>query len=85
MPGYFYLLLSAKDSKTYSGSTDNLDRRLCQRRAGKVKSTKNRLPVEIIYFEEYKTLEEARYMERYYKSCSGRKKIKDILKNKLKK
>ncbi|PIP27935.1 MAG: excinuclease ABC subunit C [Candidatus Moranbacteria bacterium CG23_combo_of_CG06-09_8_20_14_all_35_22] len=83
MAGYFYLLFSFKDKKTYSGSTDDLTRRFDQHKKGKVDSTKNRLPVKIIYFEEYKTLEEARYIEKYYKSCAGRKKLKEKLKNKI--
>ena len=79
MSGYFYLLLSLKDKKTYSGSTDNLSRRLSEHRNGKVKSTKNRLPIKIIYFEKFNTIKEARSAEKYYKSCSGRKKLRSIL------
>jgi putative endonuclease len=82
MIGYLYILQSIKDSKTYIGSTDNL-RRLNQHFSGQVKSTKNRLPLKLIHKESYKTIEEARYMEKYYKNCSGRKKLKEILKDKL--
>ncbi len=81
MPGYFYLLRSIKDKRTYSGSTGDLNIRLSQHKAGKVISTKDKLPVRLIYSEKYKTLEEARYVEKYYKTCAGRKKLKEILKN----
>ena len=83
MTGYFYLLLSLKDKKTYSGSTDDLNKRFNEHKKGRVKSTKNRLPVELLYSKKYATLEEARYAERYYKSCAGRKKLKEILKNSM--
>lgn len=83
MCGYYYLLMSLKDKSTYSGSTDNLEKRFIEHVKGKVKSTKNRLPVKLLYFEKYVTLKEARYVEKYYKSCAGRKKLKNILKDKI--
>lgn len=73
------MLLSLKDGKTYVGSTSDLSRRLVEHERGFVKSTKNRLPVKLVYSENCKTLENARYQEKYYKSCSGRKKLKRIL------
>ena len=83
MSGFVYILLSLKDNKTYVGSTNNLDRRISQHNAGRVDSTKNRTPLKIIYKEEYETLEEARMKERYYKSCAGRKKLKEIVEYKI--
>ncbi len=83
MSAYIYVLFSLKDNKTYTGSTDDLERRLSEHTSGKVFSTKNRLPVRLLYFEEYKTLEEARYIEKYYKSCAGRKKLKLLLENRI--
>jgi putative endonuclease len=83
MAGYLYILKSLRDGRTYFGSTDDLKRRIIQHKKGRVKSTADRLPVKLIYQENYKLLEEARYMERYYKSCAGRKKIKEILKEKI--
>jgi len=79
MSGFVYILLSLKDKKTYTGSTDNLSRRITQHTKGLVESTKNRLPVKLIYSEDCKTLDNARYQEKYYKSCAGRKKLKNIL------
>jgi putative endonuclease len=81
--GYLYILLSQKDCRTYTGSTDNIERRLKQHNDGLVKSTKNRTPLRLIYVETYTSLREARYMEKYYKSCAGRKKLKQILEDKL--
>lgn len=84
MEGFVYILLSLKDKKTYIGSTDDLMRRVKEHQSGFVKSTKDRLPVKLIYNEKYGTLVGARKQERYYKSCSGRKKLKIILKDVLK-
>lgn len=81
MTGYVYILKSKKDNRTYTGSTDNIERRLSQHQKGQVTSTKNRLPVELIYSEQFSSLEEARKKEKYYKSCSGRKVLKNIFKN----
>jgi putative endonuclease len=79
MKGYIYILLSLKDKKTYTGSTDNIPKRIQEHFAGKVKSTKYRRPLRLIYQKEYKSLQETRYMEKYYKSCAGRKKLKIVL------
>jgi len=79
MEGITYILYSLKDRKTYTGSTDNLQRRLSEHQLGKVLATKNRLPVKLIYFEKFNSVDEARKREHYYKSCAGRKKLKVII------
>jgi len=79
MEGIIYILYSLKDKRTYVGSTDNLERRFFEHKAGLVKSTKNRLPVKLIYFEKFSSIDQARKREHYYKSCAGRKKLKLIL------
>ncbi len=48
-----YILLSEKDNKRYIGFTHNLERRLTEHNSGKVKSTKNRIPLKVapaLYF-----------------------------------
>jgi len=50
---YVYVLLSFKDNKFYIGSTPDLKRRLKQHSSGQVDSTKNRLPVKVIFYEAY--------------------------------
>ena len=79
MKGYTYVLLSEKDNRTYTGSTDNLERRLKEHQDGICKSTANRRPLRLIYFEEFDSLNEARYKERYFKTASGRRKLREIL------
>lgn len=75
-----YLLLSQKDRKSYLGSTDNLEKRINEHNSGNCKSTKYRRPLELIYKEDFKTLNEARIRERYLKSRTGRKELKSIFK-----
>lgn len=50
---YVYILQSMKDDKFYTGSTNNLKRRLREHQSGNVKSTWNRRALELIYYEVY--------------------------------
>jgi len=50
---FVYILISKKDKKRYIGMTSDLNRRLFEHNAGLVKSTKNRTPLELLYFEKF--------------------------------
>ncbi|WP_432214915.1 GIY-YIG nuclease family protein, partial [Salmonella enterica] len=50
-----YILRSNTDNKRYIGFTDNLDRRLVEHNSGKVKSTKHRQPLALIYSEQFQS------------------------------
>jgi len=56
---YVYLLRSKKNGSTYIGCTSNLDKRLQEHKEGKNYSTRKMLPVELIYFEAYKSKKDA--------------------------
>ena len=61
---YTYIL-RCSDNTLYTGWTNNLEKRLKDHNAGVgAKYTKPRRPVELIYFEEFETKEEA--MKREY-------------------
>jgi len=47
---YMYVLQSAKDSKFYIGFTKNLKQRFKEHEKGSVESTKNRRPLNLIYY-----------------------------------
>jgi putative endonuclease len=81
MSGFAYVLLSKKDNRTYTGSTDNLNRRINEHNRAKVNATKHRLPFLLIYIEQFATLIEARRREKYLKTCAGRKKLHEMLFN----
>jgi putative endonuclease len=72
---YVYILLSEKDNKRYIGCTENLDRRLTEHNSGLVKSTRNRRPVKLIYFEKYKSKSDAMKREKEIKAKKGKFKI----------
>lgn len=68
---YVYLLKSQKDNNLYIGSTNNLKRRFEEHNKGFVQSTKSRLPLDMIYFEAYKSESDARKREQNLKLRSN--------------
>ncbi len=76
---YVYLLKSGKDGKFYTGSTDDLKRRMAEHEAGYVKSTVRRKPLKLIYYEACLNEEDARRRERYLKSGPGKKYLQNRL------
>lgn len=80
---YVYILRSIKDLKFYTGYTINLEKRLAQHNAGKVTSTKNRTPFELVYFEGSNNEQDALHREKYLKTTYGKRYIKNRLKNYL--
>jgi len=68
---YAYIIYSTNNGKYYTGSTNNLDRRLREHNSNQTKSLKNKGPFELIYFEEFNTLTEARKRELKIKSYKG--------------
>jgi len=75
-----YLLTSNKTSWIYIGCTNNLIKRLREHKEGKVYSTKRMLPVELIYYEAYKSKDCAYNREKSLKAYgSGLAKLKDRL------
>lgn len=77
---YTYVLRSAKDSKLYIGYTEDLKRRLKKHNGALVPSTKDRLPVELIYYEACLSEKNAIYREKYFKTGFGRRFLKNRLK-----
>lgn len=72
--GYMYIL-QCSDGTYYTGSTKDLERRLEQHQAGEgADHTKSRLPVELVYYEEYDRIDEAFYREKQVQGWSRRKK-----------
>ena len=80
---YTYILQSKKDKQFYTGYTDDLKARLKLHNDGRVTSTKNRLPVEIVYYEACLNQQDATHREKYLKTSWGKRYIKQRLKNYL--
>jgi putative endonuclease len=78
---YVYLLLSEKDGRFYTGSTNELKRRLYEHNSGNVISTRNRRPLKLIYYEGCLNEKDAKQREIYLKSGMGKKYLKNRNKN----
>ena len=77
MPFFTYILYSQQYNKHYYGSCSNLEVRLKNHNAGKVRSTKAYRPYEVKYFEEYETKTEALQREKFFKSIDGYRFLKE--------
>jgi putative endonuclease len=77
---YTYVLKSEKDSRFYTGSTNDLQKRLSEHNSGRVTSTKGRGPFELIYYEASLNEQDARAREKYLKTGMGKRYIKNRLK-----
>ena len=75
----FTYLLRCNDGSLYCGWTNDIEKRLRNHKLGKAaKYTKARLPVELVYFEEYETKAEAMKRECAIKKLSRSKKLELI-------
>lgn len=71
---YTYIL-KCKDDSLYTGWTNDLKKRITSHNAGKgAKYTKARRPVELVYYEEFQTREEAMKREYAIKQLSRKEK-----------
>ena len=74
MKGWMYIL-ECNDGSYYTGSTNNLELRLQEHSNGEgANHTKKRLPVKLIYFEEFDRIDEAFYREKQVQGWSRKKK-----------
>ena len=64
---YFYVLKSSADEELYFGYTDDLRRRFKEHNAKSVTSTKKRTPFALVYYEAYRSEQDARNRERQIK------------------
>jgi len=81
---YVYILKSKKDKKLYIGYTNDLRKRLQEHNKGINIATKHRVPLELVYYESYKSSSDAKHREtslkRFSQSYTGlKKRIKNSL------
>jgi len=73
--GFIYIL-ECSDGSFYTGSTKNLEKRLWEHNNSLgANYTKSRLPVELMYYEEYSRIDEAFYREKQVQGWSRKKKL----------
>jgi putative endonuclease len=76
---YVYILLNEAKTRTYTGVTDDVNKRLADHNAGRIQSSQPYRPYKVVHIESFETLKEARQKEKYYKSTTGRRRLKDML------
>jgi len=76
---YTYILESIRDKKLYIGWTNNLKSRFVEHANGNVLSTKDRRPLNLIYYEACLSKELAIKREKYFKTGFGRRFLKNRL------
>ena len=78
---YYFYILKCCDGTKYYGHTGDLRMRLGDHLKGKIKYTKHRTPVHLIYFEEFLSRPEAYKREMQFKNGRTRKETIDKLIN----
>lgn len=80
---YVYVLQSRTDKNIYIGYTTDLRKRFEAHNLGHVKSTKSRIPFDLVYYEAYKEKEDATKREYFLKNHQQRELLKERLINSL--
>ena len=72
---FWVYLLRCADHSYYTGHTDNLEKRIVEHQTGEIEGyTSTRLPVTLVFADEFPTREEALARERQVKGWSRKKK-----------
>ena len=80
---YTYVLQSSKDKDFYTGFTKNLKLRFEQHNNGLVESTKNRRPLDLVYYEACIHIDDAVRREKYLKTYHGKMFLRGRIKSYL--
>ena len=75
MKSFFMYMLQCSDGSYYIGHTDDIDRRIIAHMQGQVSGyTKTRIPVKLVYVQDFMTRDEAINAEQQIKGWSRKKK-----------
>lgn len=81
---YVYLLRSRNKNTFYIGYTNNVERRIREHNGGLVEYTKKYLPWDLVYYESFLALEDAKTREKSLKSFgNANRQLKMRIKNSL--
>ena len=73
MISYMYIL-QCSDKTHYTGSTKNLELRILQHKSGEgANYTRKRLPIKLVYYEEFQQIEDAFYREKQVQGWNRKK------------
>jgi putative endonuclease len=84
LPFCVYVLQSERDLLLYHGFTTNLERRLIDHNKGNTVSTSKRRPLKLVYCEFFLSKKDALRRERYFKTTTGKRMLKLLLKETFK-
>ena len=76
---YVYVIQSKKGNQFYTGFTRDLENRIRKHNAGRVPSTKERDPFELVYYEACLNEQDGLAREKYLKSGMGKRYLKNRL------
>jgi putative endonuclease len=80
---YVYIIQSKKDFSFYIGQTNDLDARLSKHNDGFSKYSSSKIPWRLVYFEMYKSRNEALIREKEIKAKKSKKYLLFLISNKL--
>jgi len=80
---YTYILKSREKNWIYTGYTSNLKKRFEEHNKGLSKSTKPYRPLELVFYEAFKSKIDAKRREEYFKTTKGKRTLKLMLKGSL--
>ncbi len=80
---HVYILESQVDGRYYIGSTNNIEQRIRHHQSGGTPTTKRFGRVELVFKQEYSTLQDARRIERKLKKMKRKDYLRKIIKNKI--
>jgi putative endonuclease len=77
---YVYVLHNSLKKFLYIGYSENLKERIASHNSGKNKSTKSYIPLDLVHYEAYRNMTDAKRRELYLKSNRGRTTLMTMLK-----
>lgn len=75
-----YILHNKHKNFIYVGYTENLRQRLKDHNSGSSLSTKSYIPLELIHYEAYRNIKDAKRREKYLKLNKGKTTLMTMLK-----
>ncbi len=76
---YVYVLLSGADGGFYTGLTGDLKRCVEEHSDGLVETTRDRRPLELVYYEGCNSRKDAYRREKYLKTSAGNRYLRNRL------
>ncbi len=77
---YVYILHNSLKNFIHAGYSTDLKTRVKSHNNGEVVSTKTYAPLELIHYEAYRNMADAKRREKYFKTTKGRVTLRQMLK-----